>query len=72
MGAVLVPVHAVCKAGSVSGVHALEGVKHGEIHLHMQFRLEKNYNTERWQKAKRKVLAGIALRGNSMDGRPEQ
>ena len=41
MGAVLVPVHAVCKAGSVSGVHALEGVKHGEIHLHMQFRLEK-------------------------------
>ena len=31
MGAVLVPVHAVCKAGSVSGVHALEGVKHGEI-----------------------------------------
>ena len=71
MGAVLVPVHAVFKAGSVSGVYALEGVKHGEIHLNMQFRLEKNYNTERWQKAKRKVLAGIALRGNSMDGKPE-
>ena len=72
MGAVLVPVHAVFKAGSVSGVYALEGVKHGEIHLNMQFRLEKNYNTERWQKAKRKVLAGIALRGNSTDGKPEE
>ena len=47
-------------------------MKHGEIHLNMQFRLEKNYNTERWQKATRKVLAGIALRGNSMDGKPEE
>ena len=60
MGAAVVPLHGVVKSGSISGVYALEGVKSGEVHLNLMYRVEKNYDILAMETAMKEAEAAAA------------
>ena len=60
MGAAVVPLHGVVKSGSINGVYALEGVKSGEVHLNLMYRVEKNYDILAMETAMKEAEAAAA------------
>jgi len=43
MGSVVVPLNGVVKSGAIAGTYALGGVKHGDVTLNLNYRVERKY-----------------------------